>query len=75
MRHKLHVLKVKKCFQTGLPRARDQVDIVLQLHKEILLFQCWLKLLSPAECRISYTDGIACVVKTQQQERQEMCYS
>lgn len=62
-------------FQMGLSRARDQVGIVVQLHKEILLFQCWLKLLSPAERRISYTDGIACVAKTQQQEGQEMCYS
>lgn len=62
-------------FQTDLPGARNQVDDVLQLHKEILLFQRWLKLLSPAERRICYADGIACVTKTQQQRRQEMCYT
>lgn len=54
-------------YQTSLPRARDQADVVLQLHKGFLLFQCWLKLLSPAERGISYTDGSACVAKTQQQ--------
>lgn len=80
MRDKLHVLKAEEMltcdawflpdsFQKGLPRARDQVDVVLQLHKEILLFQRWLKLLSPAERRISYTDGTACVAKTQQRGR------
>lgn len=54
-------------FQIDLPGAKNQGDVVLQLHKEILLFQCWLKLLSPAERRIFYTDGIACVAKTKQQ--------
>lgn len=64
-----------RTFQTDLPGARNQVDVVLQQHKEILLFQHWLKLLSPAERRISYTDGIACVAKTQTTEGQEMCYT
>lgn len=50
-----------------------QVD-VLQLHKEILLFQRRLKVLSPAECCIFNTDGIACMTKMQQR-RQENCYT
>lgn len=49
--------------------TRNQVDVILQLHKEILLFQRWLKLLSPAEGRICYTDSIACMTKTTTMEK------
>lgn len=55
-------------FQIDLPGARNREAAALQAHKEILLFQRWLKLLSPAECRICYADGIACMTKHNNRE-------
>lgn len=55
-------------FQIDLPGARNWEAAALQAHKEILLFQRWLKLLSPAECRICYADGIACMTKHNNRE-------
>jgi len=68
---------ITRLLSNRLPKSQKntkQAD-VLQLHKEILLFQGRLKLLSPAERRIFYTDGIACMTKMQQQRRQANYYT
>lgn len=51
------------------PRTRNRAAVALRAHKEILLFQRWLKLLSPAERRIRYADGTACMTKHNREGR------